>query len=148
MSKVSLIPDPGGRTEPYTVADWVVHVCAMAEAAKQEELAAFEKAFPKGKNEKPEDAEFRRVQGVVKGWTSGQRMCTSPAEAFLGAMPPLTNRLNTKAFIACLAAGLQRKYISAAEVKSLMYTAQLALMAHRPRGKRSTPPPPRFPEAA
>jgi hypothetical protein len=66
------------------------------------------------------------------------------AQAFLAYLPPLTNRANTKAFIACLAVGLQRKYLTPEEVKHLMYTAQLALQAYRPRTRSGHAPlPPR-----
>ena len=71
----------------------------------------------------------------------------SPAEAasaaFLCAMPPLVDRAHTTAYIACVAAGLGHRYISAIEAKSLMYSAQLALAAHRPRARRrrTTPTP-------
>lgn len=71
----------------------------------------------------------------------------SPAEAasaaFLCAMPPLVDRAHTTAYIACVAAGLGHRYINALEAKSLMYSAQLALAAHRPRARRrhTTPTP-------
>ena len=71
----------------------------------------------------------------------------TPAEAasaaFLAAMPPLVDRAHTTAYIACVAAGLGHRYIGALEAKSLMYSAQLALAAHRPRQRRrqTTPTP-------
>ena len=63
--------------------------------------------------------------------------------AFLAAMPPLVDRAHTTAYIACVAAGLGHRYINALEAKSLMYSAQLALAAHRPRQRRrqTTPTP-------
>ena len=63
--------------------------------------------------------------------------------AFLCAMPPLVDRAHTTAYIACVAAGLGHRYINALEAKSLMYSAQLALAAHRPRARRrqTTPTP-------
>ena len=61
--------------------------------------------------------------------------------AYLNAMPMLVSRGACKAFIACVAVGLQRKYLEPTEAKTLMYTAQLALAVHRPRARRlSTTP--------
>ena len=50
--------------------------------------------------------------------------------AFRSCMPKLTGRRNTQAYIACVAAGVQRRYFSGSEAKALLYTAQLALSAH------------------
>ncbi len=52
------------------------------------------------------------------------------AVAFRSCMPKITGRRSTQAYIACIAAGLQRHYLTAAEAKALLYTAQLALSAH------------------
>jgi hypothetical protein len=51
--------------------------------------------------------------------------------AFRACMPLVTGRRNTQAYIACVAAGVQLKYIEAVEARSLLYTAQLALTAAR-----------------
>jgi hypothetical protein len=59
--------------------------------------------------------------------------------AFVVCMPPLVNRASCKAFIACVAVALQRRYIALLDAKTMMYTAQLALAAHRPRLRRSGP---------
>lgn len=50
--------------------------------------------------------------------------------AFRSCMPKLTGRRNTQAYIACVAAGVQRHYFTGSEAKALLYTAQLALAAH------------------
>lgn len=50
--------------------------------------------------------------------------------AFRSCMPKLTGRRNTQAYIACVAAGVQRRYFTGSEAKALLYTAQLALSAH------------------
>jgi hypothetical protein len=48
---------------------------------------------------------------------------------FLGAMPRLTKRSNAQASIACVAVGVQRRYITGSEARTMLYTAQLALGA-------------------
>lgn len=50
--------------------------------------------------------------------------------AFRACMPKLTGRRNTQAYIACVAAGVQRSYFTGSEARALLYTAQLALAAH------------------
>lgn len=79
-----------------------------------------------------------RLKGEGPAGLSPQEAAT---EAFLCAMPPLVDRSHTTAFIACVAVGLQHRYLTALEGKSLMYSAQLALAAHRPRSARRYPPP-------
>jgi hypothetical protein len=56
--------------------------------------------------------------------------------AFRACMPHLTGRRNAQAYIACVAAGVQLKYITGSESRSLMYSAQLALAAARPSRAR------------
>lgn len=51
--------------------------------------------------------------------------------AYLATMPLVTTRSNTRAYIACVAAGVQRKYIAGVEARALLYTCQLALAAGR-----------------
>ena len=53
------------------------------------------------------------------------------AEAFRACMPHVTGRLKAQAYIACVAAGVQRRYINGAEARALLYTSQLALSAAR-----------------
>lgn len=55
------------------------------------------------------------------------------AIAFRNCMPKLTGRRASQAYIACSAVALQRGYVTAAEAKALLYTAQLALSAHPSR---------------
>lgn len=56
---------------------------------------------------------------------------TAAAIAFRACMPHLTGRSKAQAYIACVAAGVQRRYITGAEARAMMYTAQLALSAAR-----------------
>jgi hypothetical protein len=85
--------------------------------------------------------EIRQMLNRVTGKGGAGRLGkAATAQAFLRMMPPLTNRANTKAFIACLATGLQRSYLTASEVKMLVYTAQLALQAFQPRAKKGHSP--------
>lgn len=49
--------------------------------------------------------------------------------AYLGAMPRLTKRSNAQASIACIAVGVQQRYITGVEARTMLYTAQLALGA-------------------
>ena len=71
---------------------------------------------------------------------------SAASAAFLASLPPLTSRARTKAYIACVATGIQHRFITGQEGRALMYTAQMALAAHRPRAyasrKRTTTPPP------
>lgn len=53
--------------------------------------------------------------------------------AFRCCMPKLTGRKHTQAYIACVAAGVQRGYFTGSEARSLLYTAQLALTAYPSR---------------
>jgi len=57
------------------------------------------------------------------------------AVAFMCCMPKVTGRRQTKAYIACIAVGVQRQYIAGKDAKPLLYTAQLALQAHPERTK-------------
>jgi len=84
------------------------------------------------------DEALDRLGGKGPGGRSPEEAAT---EGFLCAMPPLVDRAHTTAFIACVAIGLQHRYLTALEGKSLMYSAQLALAAHRPRQARRRPPP-------
>ncbi len=61
---------------------------------------------------------------------------TAAANAFRNNMPHVTGRRNAQAYIACVAAGVQRHYIAGGEARSLLYTAQLALTAARPSRAR------------
>ena len=61
---------------------------------------------------------------------------TAAAIAFRACMPHLTGRSKAQAYIACVAAGVQRRYICGAEARAMMYTAQLALSAARPSRAR------------
>lgn len=80
---------------------------------------------------------------VFGGHKERKNAAEAASAAYLAAMPPLVDRAHTTAYIACVAAGLGHRYISAQEAKSLMYSAQLALAAHRPRQRRrqTTPTP-------
>ena len=85
---------------------------------------------------------FNERMARLKGEVSlGQSPAEAASAAFLCAMPPLVSRAHTTAFIACVAAGLGHRYLNAVEAKSLMYSAQLALAAHRPRQARRHPTP-------
>lgn len=53
------------------------------------------------------------------------------AEAFRACMPHVTGRLKSQAYIACVAAGVQRRYINGTEARAMLYTSQLALSAAR-----------------
>ena len=77
----------------------------------------------------------RVLHNVVHG--RGTINGATQAIVFLKSMPPLTSRAAAKAFIACLAVGLQEGILAENKVKTLMYTAQLALAAHRPRTRKT-----------
>jgi hypothetical protein len=140
--------------EPSTAKEWI-ESCLTAVTQYQREVESQEKdeTEPPVPNaatmteeefdaatERRNDWELHRFLHGFGKRGSGSINKASTAQAFLRSMPPLTTRANTKAFIACLATGLQRQYLMGTEVKMLMYTAQLALQAHQPRAKRRTPP--------
>ncbi len=58
--------------------------------------------------------------------------------AFEAAMPDLTSRQSTQAYIACVAAGLRDGQFRASEVKLMLYTAQTALSAFAKSTKTRT----------
>ena len=82
-----------------------------------------------------EDIWAARRSGVVSTEASEAGRCAA-SFAWQAAMPAPVDRATTKAFIACVAAGLQRRYIAPLEGKTLMYSAQLALAAYRPRERK------------
>jgi hypothetical protein len=49
--------------------------------------------------------------------------------AFRCCMPQLTGRRAVQAYIACIAAGVQYKFLSGGDARALLYNAQLALAA-------------------
>jgi len=131
---------------------WVEQCLAAARAAaeavastnveRSKETVRMPKLHPDGQVEWEVGEE---VEVPVLG-SRRENVAEAASAAFLAAMPPLVDRAHTTAYIACVAAGLGHRYIGALEAKSLMYSAQLALAAHRPRQRRrqTTPhPPPR-----
>ncbi len=137
-----------------TVAEWI-DVCLNSvnrmEEAKTLELP--EPEIPRSGATVEEKAaamdewaeyKFSKLMASLSGGKGkGSIGAASRSIAYMQALPPLTSRAATKAFIACLAVGLQRKLVTGEEVKLLMYTAQLALQAYQPRAKRSPSPHPR-----
>lgn len=120
----------------------------MEEAAK---LELPEPDFPKATATVEEKAaamdewtqyRFSQLMASLSG-RKGSISGASRSIAYMQALPPLTSRAAAKAFIACLAVGLQRKLVTGEDVKLLMYTAQLALQAYQPRSKRHPSPSPR-----
>ena len=81
------------------------------------------------------DAWSHRRSGTVSAEASEAGRCAA-SYAWQATMPAPVDRASTKAFIACVAAGLQRRYITPLDGKSLMYSAQLALAAYRPRERK------------
>lgn len=140
--------------QPRTAAEWIELCIRTVVDAQREALAQKDDPEPPEPTEDMTHDEFRAASDRHQMWvfrhvirmTGGKRTgnrlaATAQAHAFLRYAPPLTTRANTKAFIACLAVGLQRQYLTGEQVKMLMYTAQLALMAHRPRSTRRYPTP-------
>jgi hypothetical protein len=140
--------------EPATAKEWIeACLTAVVEFQKQDQDQDEDKDAPMKPNaetmtgeeydaaaERYDNWMLRRFLNGAASKGQGNLNKAATAQAFLQAMPPLTTRANTKAFIACLATGLQRQYMTGTEVKMLMYTAQLALQAHQPRAKRRTTP--------
>jgi hypothetical protein len=103
---------------------------------------AYQAAMEPHEVEQPEWAKALMVsKQVVEG--NKEDAHSAAALSFINNMPELTSRAACRAFIACVAVGLQRKYITAMESKTLLYSVQLALTVNRPRHRRerTTPPP-------
>lgn len=137
---------------PRTATEWV-ELCldAVAKMEEANKIELPEPAIPAESATIEEKAaamdewaqyKFSQLMASLKG-RKGSISAASRSIAYMQALPPLTSRAATKAFIACLAVGLQRKLINGEDVKTLMYTAQLALQAYQPRAKRSPSPSPR-----
>lgn len=121
--------------DPQTAADWI-HYCLNA--AREAEQVARESIEPHqmGTAERlvrelwPDDepplppAHEEHDEAAIR---------EAAATAFRCCMPALTSRRRAQAYIACVAAGVQHRYISAGEARSLLYTAQLALAANPKR---------------
>jgi len=73
---------------------------------------------------------------------SGKDKQTAARDAYNANMPPLSDRQTTKAYIACIAAGIRLGYIEALEAKQMMYVAQVMLQAlGKPTGSSSSAEP-------
>ena len=128
-------------------AEWWVQKCLAAAEAAAKAAALTPDEDPTGMPVYDKDGEVdvaRAEKWLAWAMTGGKGMQTqaeAASAAFQREMPPLVSRGHTKAFIACVATGLGHKYLTALESKSLMYSAQLALAAFRPRerNKHTTP---------
>lgn len=147
------------RLEPKTAKEWIELCIDTVIAAQREAMSDEADPEPPPYPDNPEDTnltneQLRQMHDDSAMWFVRNMMrqaghskrssigAAAKAQAFLKNIPPLTTRANTKAFIACLATGLQRQYLTGSEVKMLMYTAQLALQAHQPRSQRRHTPTP------
>jgi hypothetical protein len=116
---------------PRHPEDWVVF---CLQAAMEAEAAVREAPRVMGSAEKllrtldPDD-EFPEIDRLFVEQRA-EDVREAGATAFRSCMPKVTGRRNTQAYIACVAAGLQRNYFTGSEAKALLYTAQLALTAH------------------
>ena len=126
-------------------AEWWVQKCLdAAEAAAERATTNPDAETGMPVYDKEGDVDIAQVEKWLK-WAMGggrgrQTVQEAASAAFLCEMPPLVSRGHTKAFIACVAAGVGHKYLTPLEAKSLMYSAQLALSAFRPRAReRQTP---------
>lgn len=116
---------------PSSPEEWVVFCLSAADEAEQSvrdspparTMGSAEKMLRKLAPEtfEEEDEENEATAEAVR---------QAGAAAFRACMPKITGRRNTQAYIACVAAGLQRSYFTGSEAKALLYTAQLALSAH------------------
>jgi len=84
-----------------------------------------------------EEAEAEQVE------VSGKDRATAGRDAYNANLPPLSSRQTTKAYIACVAAGIRLGYIEPLEAKQMMYVAQVMLQAlGKPSAAADTPLPP------
>jgi hypothetical protein len=126
------------ETGPATSEEWVLFCLKAADEAE----ATVRENPPRqsvGSAQKllydlaePGDPEYG-VDPELSASASREAELEAGAAAFRCCMPRLTGRRNTQAYIACVAAGLQRAYFTGSEAKALLYTAQLALSAHPSR---------------
>lgn len=134
---------------PQTIDEWVAHCNKAADAAAEairlnppiraEEQPGAIQAFLL-ENEDPADPLpnwcHHDQPEPISGPELEEQAAAAAAEAFKASMPMLTTRRATTAYIACTAVALQRGFVTAAEGRSLLYTAQLALTAHKSRPRR------------
>jgi len=122
---------------PASSEEWVMYclkAAAEAEAAVREAPRQMGSAERLLRELSPED-DFAELNKVIADQRE-EEIREAGEVAFRSCMPKLTGRRNTQAYIACVAAGVQKRYFSGSEAKALLYTAQLALTAHPSRRAR------------
>lgn len=77
-----------------------------------------------------EDTDPAPEPEALDGEALEQAARAAAAAAFLGCMPPLTTRRRIRAYIACVAVAMQRRYVTAGDAAKLLYAAQTALLAN------------------
>jgi hypothetical protein len=118
---------------PMSAEEWVIFCCTAADEAEATV------------RESPSPREMGSAERLLRNLSPGEEfpeldrhntraeaegIREAGAAAFRACMPKLTGRRMTQAYIACVAAGVQRHYFNGSEAKALLYTAQLALSAH------------------
>jgi hypothetical protein len=115
--------------DPQTPADWIqfaLDAAREAESIARESMEPNEGSALKLLRELSPEEDF----GPVSFSDADERAIREAGSmAFRACMPQLTCRRNVQAYIACCAAGVAHKYLTAADAKALMYSAQLALTA-------------------
>lgn len=95
-----------------------------------------------GEPEPEEEEEFE--EEPIEGDELLNAAHAAAASAFRYNLPQLTGRRRTKAYLACVAVGVQRGYITGPEARAMLYVAQLALTANpkrqqpRTKGRKTT----------
>ncbi len=121
-------------SEPRTPEEWV-HLCITAADEAESAVADAPPDPEDGSTMLVDFLNETREEGdpIFEVAGRGRRtaaMIDAGATAFRACMPKVTGRRNVQAYIACIAVGLQRKYVTGTESKALLYTAQLALAAY------------------
>jgi hypothetical protein len=139
----------GGSEHPESPESWV-HFCVTAAEEAEDTISEADGVdLPSptilkldrmmDKTKWPDIPQFANSEEYER-WRAVQRPAVNAKEAAAMAyklcMPKLTGRRATQAYIACVAAGVQRGYFSGIEAKSLLYTAQLALSAYPSRSAK------------
>ena len=126
--------------EPMGTEAWI-HFCVTAaeEAAAEVLRNPPLDTTPKGTAEQMYDTFLERngKQPVgtthLEGRELEQAAQAAGSAAFMCCLPPLTGRRNIQAYIGCITAGMQRRWIDGRDGSKLLYPCQLALSAYPKR---------------
>jgi hypothetical protein len=114
--------------------EWCRKAAAEAYAGSVMEVPTPPEFISRAMETDPDNAQWSKYREPIENRIAAHEAASA---AYQVSLPPLIDRHHTKAYIACVAAGLQHKYLTTDEAKRLMYAGQLALAAFRPRVRKN-----------